>query len=332
MTSLHHVAEENLPLEPSYAATWYACTGCMRCRTFCDHGNEVASALYAGRAESVRARVEPAAARGVIARHAAREARAIAAAREALEGNGDAASRASRTAPVAFVPGCTGPVVAPDDARATLDAVRAIDGREVRVAAPSCCGLPLLEAGDRDGFMRAARRLLEDLRGAELAVFADPGCLHAMKRIAPSFGVAPPPGAELVHAVELAADRLARVGRLGESLVASDAPILYHDACRLGRGLGTYDPPRLVLTRLLGRAPDEMHQNRDRAECSGAGGQLPRTDPEAAAAIADERLAGAARDGRSVVVTACPAATRAFRKRGARAHDLMALVGETIAG
>src|SRR5690606_12695360 len=73
MTSLHYVAEGSLPLDDAYAATWWACTGCMRCRTFCDHGNEVARTLAAGRAEAVAHGVAPAAAYDIIQAHGERE-------------------------------------------------------------------------------------------------------------------------------------------------------------------------------------------------------------------------------------------------------------------
>ncbi|MCA9583240.1 MAG: (Fe-S)-binding protein, partial [Myxococcales bacterium] len=57
MTSLHHVDVGALPMHETYATTWFACTGCLRCKTRCAHGNEVASALGAGRAEAVKAGV-----------------------------------------------------------------------------------------------------------------------------------------------------------------------------------------------------------------------------------------------------------------------------------
>lgn len=307
MTSLHHVAEGNLEMDRSHAATWWACTGCMRCRTFCNHDNEVAATLNAGRAEAVQSGTAPAAAYDVIDRQAEREDRAARAARERFGSDvlgGDAAT--------VFVPGCTACVTTPD---AAVDGWRATEalsgGGRVRVEADGCCGLPLLEAGDREGFARSARAFLERLAGANRVVFQDPGCLHALRLIAPRSGIEH--ALDLIHLTELAAERLSALGPLDMA-----GPVRWHDPCRLGRGLGIYDAPRAALARMLDRSPSEFPQNRERAECSGAGGQLPRTDPEAARAIAADRLDVHRDHGGGTVVTGCPGAVRAL---GAAAGD-----------
>jgi dimethylglycine catabolism B len=297
MTSLHHVASDHMPLDRSHASTWWACTGCMRCRTFCDHRNEVAAALNAGRAEAVREGVAPAAAYAAIEAQRAREDRAVRAGRELF---GDDAARPAATA---FVPGCTACVTTPEAARDGAHATRALVGQQVRVEVGGCCGLPLLDAGDRKGFLRAARAFLERLAGSERAVFQDPGCLHALRVIAPAMGLEHE--LTLLHLTEVAQDALGRL-----SPVAMEGPVRWHDPCRLGRGLGVYDAPRAVLARVLGRASDEFHQRREQAECSGAGGLVPRTDPETARAIAKERIGAHAEQGGGTIVTGCPGATR----------------------
>ncbi len=302
MTSLHHVAYGNLGLEAPYAATWYACTGCMRCRSYCEHGNEVGDTLVAGRAEAVAARVAPRAAYDVIERHAARQARAATAAAAIF------AEHQDPSASVVYVPGCTACVKSPEDARAGHRLVEALARAPARVAAGSCCGLPLLDAGDRDGFLSAAERFLAAIGAPDLVVFGDPGCLHALERTAPALGLAH--DLELLHVSELAARHLGRLGR-----VEVEGPVRYHDACRLGRGLGVYEAPREALARVLGRPPDELYQNRAFAECSGAGAQLPRVYPETSAAIADDRLASHRDAGGGTLVTACPGAAARLKSR-----------------
>jgi Fe-S oxidoreductase len=298
----------------------------MRCRTFCAHDNEVAAALGAGRAEAVRHGVAPAAAYETIERHPTREARAVRAAEQVFGDRMKAPPTEQRR--TTWVPGCSAAVVAPEDARATLAAVDALaPPGGVRVEASRCCGLPLLEAGDREGFLTAARRMIEALGEGTEAVFGDPGCLHALAVIAPSLGMRT--GRRLRHLSELAEASLAKLGR-----VAIEGDVRWHDPCRLGRGLGLYDPPRAVLARILGRPPDEMDQRRERAECSGAGGQLPRTDRPTAEGIARERAGEHQNAGGGTLVTACPSSARAFRKQmpPEQVIDLGALIARSLSG
>jgi len=317
MTSLHHVVAGNLPMDPDYAQTWYACTGCMRCKTFCEHGTDVASALDAARAEAVKTSKAPASAYDVIERHPERERHAVQRAHELF---GD---RMTRDGDEVFVPGCTACVLAPEDALASLHAVEALCGGRVRVEAASCCGLPLLEAGDPDGFLRAAGALLERLRGSKRVIFQDPGCLHALAKHAPRLGLTH--DIDMIHLTQLAAASLGRLTR-----IAVEGPVRYHDPCKLGRGMDIYDQPRRVLAGILGRPPGELDQHRDRSECCGAGGQLPRTDGEAAAAIARERIADHELVGGGLLVTACPACRRALSAQGATTADLGALIARSL--
>jgi len=317
MASVHHVALDQLDLQREHAATWYACSGCMRCRSFCEHDNEVAATLNAARAEAMRAGVAPDAARDVLERHKEREARASAAAERIFQG------AMKGRAPVVYVPGCTACVTSSEDARAGLSVVQSLSGSEVRVEAGACCGLPLLEAGDQAGFLAAAKRFLDRLSGAERVVFGDPGCLHALARVAPSLGLSHDFGME--HLSQLAARALTRLGP-----VRLEGEVRYQDPCRLGRGMGVYEEPRAVLSRLLGRPAGEFSQNRERAECCGAGGQLPRTDRPTAEAVAAERLDAHQLAGGGTVVTACTSCQRALSRAGARTRDLGSLIAEAV--
>jgi Fe-S oxidoreductase len=321
MASLHHVAEGNLDLDADVAQTWWACTGCIRCKSFCDHDNEVARALGAGRAEALRAGVAPEAARELTEMHAAREKRAAEDA-EALFGED-----MGRRTPAVYAPGCTGCVATPDEARAGLAATRAFAGDDVGVAAKVCCGSPLLDAGDRDGFIRAAQRFLREVDGTHRVVFSDPGCLHALAVTLPALTgeTFRDDTQKLLHLSEIVVGNLDRLQRVD----LGDDEIRYHDPCRLGRGMGIYEPPRRVLARILGRSPGELHQRREHAECSGAGGQLPRVFAASARAIAEERRADHELAGGGVIVSPCPASKRAFEKAGVRTLGFAELVARS---
>jgi Fe-S oxidoreductase len=106
-------------------------------------------------------------------------------------------------------------------------------------------------------------------------------------------------------------------------------PIRYHDPCLLGRGLGVYDAPRAVLTRALGRAPEEFDARRERGHCSGAGGLLPATMPDAARAITRARVDEHAAEGGGSIVTACASSLLAFRRK-TEASDLVSVLARSV--
>lgn len=304
MTALHHADTGMLDLSPELAATFYACSGCLRCTEFCDHGNRPYDALAAGRAEALSAGVAPREAASVVEEHTRRAAKA---AEHGVSLFGPTAG--ARVAETAFVPGCSACVTRPDDAKSARAVVEALLGQEVRVVTAGCCGLPLHDAGDREGFLDAARRFLELLGRSRRVVFQDPGCMMALAKQAPALGLAHE--LELVHLTELAAAHLERFAPLGDA----PAEVRYHDPCRLGRGLGVYDAPRALLAKILGRSPEGFFHQRNLAECSGAGAQLPRVFPETAARIADERLRDHAMRGGGALVTACPSSAHTLSKR-----------------
>ncbi len=317
MTSLHHVAEQNVDMSEDIAASWYGCTGCMRCRTHCTHRNEVATVLGAARAEAVHAGKAPPAAMDTIAQHADREKKAIQRAAQLF-------AAAPATGQVSYFPGCTATMLRPEEALAGWRASEALLETAVHVEASGCCGLPLLEAGSAEGYAQAARSLLSKLRGAGKAFFLDPGCLFALKTFARQEGKERETE-RMLHLSELAARHIDRVHPLTGLGAAR-----YHDPCRLGRGLGIHEAPRRVLAKILGQVPSEFHHRREDSICSGGGGQLPRTAPETAAGIARERLAEHEWVGGGAIVTACPASARQFRENGAdRVHSFAVLLEES---
>lgn len=320
MTALHHVAGGALPADPAYAATWYACTGCERCTEFCAHGNEVSFALSDARGEAFRLGVAPKEANEVQAKHGAREARMVAEARTLF---GEYAPP-SNDFDVVYVPGCTAIVQAPESAVAGLEVAQALTAARARVKANRCCGLPLLDAGDREGFYKAADAFLRELPQEGTAIFQDPGCLHALRVVAREIWATETTA--LVHLTEVAATSLERFKSNSSELVR------YHDACRLGRGLGVYEAPRKILTHITGQPPLEFAQNRAHSECSGAGGQLPRIYKNTSKLIAEERIAEHQRSTKAVLTTACPASARAFQRNGEEnAVDLTVLMHKALA-
>ncbi len=318
--SLLNAADRALvPLDGPHAAPLWACTGCQGCRSSCLHQNDVARSLASGRAEAFARGAAPPGAVRLAARFGARESLLA----RRLGRLGAAAAAAPRRKGLAYVPGCALGLERPRLAERI--ASRLGNGRTtaVDVVADRCCGLPLYYAGDREGFLRAARAMRQRLSKAEVVVSSDPGCTYALRVLYAE--VAREPLSCVRHLTEQLA--LEEPGTVVAPTVAPARPVLYHDACLLGRGLGLYEPPRALLERRTGQAPIELALTRNRAVCSGAGGALEWTAPSTARRIAASLVgdaAAAAPEG-TVLVTGCPGAARAMRRSapaGMRVVDL----------
>ena len=307
-------AHGDVPISASHAAPARACTGCHACRESCDHRNVVPDVLFAARDALTQTGVAPPGARRAIARFARHDARTRGAARSFATHPGvDAAARD------ALLVGCGYLRAAKREAADAVDVAAALTGGPVALV-DGCCGLPLRLAGDAQGFARQAREVARSLAHRDRVWVVDPGCAVALKRTYLEHGVeVRPPIETLVEAAARGLEALAPIVRRDEAdeRDEDDEAVRWHDPCQLGRGLGIYDAPRLVLTRVLGRAPAEMQDRREKALCSGAGGLLPSTMPDVARAIAGDRLDAHRRAGGGRVVTACASSLVALRRRAA---------------
>lgn len=302
MTSAYALATERSPIDADRAETAWACTSCYACRELCEHKNPVADTLLDARAALAQERVEPAAAREVAASFSDRSAR-YAHALGSIESHADG---------VPFVVGCGYALYDPALVRDIADVARRWLGR-VRVVR-ACCGLSLDMSGDRRG-AAAARRKLDDALGSHpQPVFVDPGCAKHVSKERP---------------VELLLDVVARDLSPLRPL-SGDVP-RYHDPCQLGRGLGRFQEPRAILSRIFGQEPREFVESRECAACSGAGGLLPRTMPEVARDIGAARWSAHEREGGGQLVTACGSSLRMFRRfdRG-RVSDIHTCIARSI--
>jgi Fe-S oxidoreductase len=312
MRAMGELLRDVAPLDPVHTSPAYACTGCMRCFELCELDNPVAETLRDGRAAAFASHVAPEPVKNFVADFARREASLLLAAEELPAGRGA----------VAFVPGCTAATFHKPAVRAIAHAIERLDA-PCAVLADRCCGLPLLEAGDREGFVERARAMAQRLGSFARVVTHDAGCAHALREIYPSFGIAVPP---VRHLSETAASSLASI----PALRSPPERVAYHDPCRLGRGLGVYDEPRAVLTRLLGRAPLELADRREYGACSGGGAILPIARPSTASGIAEE-LAALVREAETeTVVTACPTSHRMLSRTGVQALEFGALLASAF--
>jgi dimethylglycine catabolism B len=323
MSMAYFAARGDVPVDEAHAAPAWACTSCYACREACDHKNEVAPALLDARAEMMRLDAAPPAAKAIVERWPARQI-ALAAAVAELESERETDGAASTgREPAAVLVGCGYVERSPEVARDALRAAAFLLDRPVRPVR-ACCGLPLLYAGDRDGFADAVILLAREVASAPAFLAIDPGCARALLVEAPRVGV------EVSRPeifVDLAARSLEKLRPIeGEGAGA----VRYHDPCQLGRGLGRYEEPRAILARITGAAPERFLRERAQGECSGGGGLLPATRPESSRAIADARIAEHRERGGGTLVTACASSLQRFRSRGEAAEDLVSLVARAI--
>jgi len=320
MSMAYFVANESVALAESFAAPAWACTGCFGCREHCDHRNDVAGTLFAARSALTSAGVAPAAAKRVLERFSDR-----ASALGKLADDPRVRDFVDDGARVAVLVGCEH---ARRKTAAAADAVRAVarlTGGKVALVAV-CCGAPLLYAGDEERFARQGELLANALGHRERLVVADAGCAAAINVHHANAGRRMPVHVE--HFSELAAREVSKLRRLDGEL--GSRPVRWHDPCQLGRGLGVYEAPRQVLSRVLGRAPDEFARRRHDARCSGAGGLVPVTMPDVARRMAEQRLADHEGEGGGVIVTACASSKRSLERSGAEVVDLATVVARAL--
>jgi len=319
MSMTYFAGRGDVPVEPEHVAPAWACTGCHACREKCDHRNEPANVLVESRADFFARGAAPRAAVAVAERESAR-ARETADALDALEAD------SPREGPIAagVLVGCGYVRKDKQVAKDALAAASKLVSGPVR-AIRGCCGLPSLHAGDREGFRIAAERLAAEVAMVPRLVVVDPGCARALLVEHPRVGVSMPRKPELLLDLAYAAKNELRA--LPE---LKDKPVRWHSPCQLGRGLGRYDEPRALLTKMCGNEPATFQREREHAECSGAGALLPVTRPRTSEAIADARIAEHHARGGGLLVTACAASLRRFRSRGEPAEDLVTLLARAL--
>jgi Fe-S oxidoreductase len=227
---------------------------------------------------------------------------------------------------IVLMPGCVTALRDLHSVECAVTAIHRLAGEELGMASRLCCGLPLLHAGDIEGFRVAARRMAEALRSTKTLVVMDPGCAHTLIRHYAEHGV----GLEtnVVTFAEFAAGYVNHF----RGKVRLPQPAFYHDPCHLGRDLGVYAQPRDILMKIVAGGIRDIHYAREQALCCGGGGALPETMPAVAEAIAARTASVFVKAGASSVVTACPTC-KAMIARGAPSiavHDIADLVVESL--
>ncbi len=314
MTTAHQVALGQRRMDESASKAIHACTGCGRCKSFCKHDNEVGDALFAARSIARAEGLQPQGAATTMATFT-------------QSGNpfgqslGEVVARFKAQTPMRYplFPGCgtlvkrTGLI---DDALTVANAFGAPMG--VCKASTRCCGYPLYAGGATLQFVEHAKSFAATLEHYPELVVMDPGCAHTLAVVYPKFEIKLPSRIRTLY--EVLADNLPHA----PIKPPLDETVGYHDACHLGRGMGQYEQPRALLWRAVSHVL-EAPSSRAEGGCSGGGGLLPRTMPEASVEIARRQALEVSSGGQSVV-TACATSKRMFERAGKKTEDLVSIL------
>lgn len=220
--------------------------------------------------------------------------------------------------------GCTARYRVPEIADAMLEIFDKLGIKYQVMDEEWCCGSVLFRTGQVEAAKELVAHNVEEIKKsrAKTVVFTCPGCMKTFEKNYPDMGV------ELVHSTQF----LLRLGDINVKKLDMEAA--YHDPCHLGRDLGIYEEPRLVLKEVV--SVKEMKREREQAWCCGSGGGVKSAFDDFALWSATERLKEAKEAGAEVLVSACPFCKRnlkeAAEKERMEVYDVVELVNRCLEG
>jgi heterodisulfide reductase subunit D len=209
--------------------------------------------------------------------------------------------------------GCTSSYRQKELAKATVDIFRKIGLDFTIMKDEWCCSSPLLRTGQWETSWVSAKDVAQhnvnEARkiAAKRVVTTCAGCYRAWKKdyleeYQDLLGAGH--NFEIMHTTQLLAREL-KEGKVKPSKEIR-MRVTYHDPCHLGRHMGVYDEPRVLLQAIPGIELVEMPRNRENAWCCGSGGGVKSGYPDWALEIAGERVKEAEALGVDAIVSACP--------------------------
>jgi len=162
-----------------------------------------------------------------------------------------------------------------------------------------CCGSVALRTGDKKAYETVAEKntKLFKERGIKTIITSCAGCYRTLKK---DYGKRLE-GIEILHTVEYL-EKLYNEGQFTLKPIKKDTT--YHDPCHIGRHMGLYETPRILLSEISNLI--EMETNRNAAMCCGAGGGVKKGYNELSLEIAKNRVEEAKDTGVEVLVSTCP--------------------------
>jgi fumarate reductase (CoM/CoB) subunit B len=192
-----------------------------------------------------------------------------------------------------------------------------------------CCGLPLIEIGERDRIKDLVERnvSLFEQRNINHMVVLCPGCAMVMRNEWPRIVAGLKGRKPRFRVSDLSEYLAAMVSGLRKRMKPLNVKVAFHDPCHLYRGQGIHSAPREILSELPGVEFQEMSEP-DR--CCGGGGMVWATNSELALSSAIGKIETLRDLGVDAIVTSCPTCLRqlsiAMKRAGLKGVQALHLV------
>ncbi len=197
-----------------------------------------------------------------------------------------------------------------------------------------CCGAPLLNMGDEEGFRRNAQKMVRRFqsRKTKTVITGCAECYQTLARTYPKY--LPETEMPVVkHISQIIAESINKLGTIKRRI--PETIVTYHDPCRLGRDCGIYNAPREIISAIKGIELREMTKIRSESFCCGAGGGVKLTNNDMSLEMGRVRMRQARETSSSMVVSACPWCEQNLRASmesgdGMRVMDIVDLIAENL--
>ena len=210
---------------------------------------------------------------------------------------------------VAFFAGCVVNYARPDLGEKLVDILETQKVMVKFAAEELCCGIPVLQSGDREDGREMARRNVQMLSAMDFEhlVFVCPTCATTIKnewpRLLAKEGDLGEKAVEIAAKVMDISDYLVNVLQIPAPSQSVSCRATYHDSCHLGRGLKITAEPRKLIAAIPGVQVQEMAEPNS---CCGFGGSFSMYYYDLSKKINDEKIRQIEDTGADCVVTGCP--------------------------
>ena len=324
MRLLEFTRTGDVELDKEVAETFYHCTGCARCQTWCEHDNDVTAAMWAARARARDEGIVPDALQGFeieFMRYSAPEqlpTMESALVQQCFDQN----------AAWGYFPDCS-TRLQPEKVASVGVLLERLLGKKVRLITRldgegvGCCGAPLLAAGDHSSWLRhhaSLKRSLENVRvlitdcSSMVAQWREPARWGAnLQRELP----------ELKHIIKVFDEKIPE--HPPEARLEQQSSKIF-EGCLVSRHLELSDAMRRVLEHLFDSSPDDLHESHDQETCCGAHGLYPKIDPAGSAECAKTLVEQVEREHGEALVCGSSQCSRHIREKGGDEHFTIDLI------